>query len=71
MGDELVGYLRLTDKSLRRRWITDLVVKPAARRMGSPHAGLGSAIPGGATQNQGHVETAKNCAAIRLAQKLG
>ncbi|MBA4379411.1 MAG: hypothetical protein C0393_01770 [Anaerolinea sp.] len=75
LGDELVGYLRLTDKIVpQTAWITDLVVKPAARRRGIAST-LVLAAQSWAVQRKNlrviMEMTSKNCAAIRLAQKLG
>jgi ribosomal protein S18 acetylase RimI-like enzyme len=75
LGDEQVGYLRLTDKVIpQTAWITDLVVAPGVRRKGIATA-LILAAQSWAVQRKNRraiMEMAsKNCAAIRLAQKLG
>jgi len=75
LGEAQVGYLRLTDKVIpQTAWITDLAVALAARRKGIATA-LILAAQAWAVQRKNRravLEMAsKNCAAIRLAQKLG
>jgi len=75
LGEAQVGYLRLTDKVIpQTAWITDLAVAFAARRKGIATA-LILAAQAWAVQRKNRravMEMAsKNCAAIRLAQKMG
>jgi len=75
LGEAQVGYLRLTDKVIpQTAWITDLAVTQAARRKGIATT-LILAAQAWAVQRKNRravMEMAsKNCAAIRLAQKLG
>ncbi len=75
LEDELVGYLRLTDKIIpQTAWITDLVVRPTARRKGIATT-LALAAQSWAVQRKNRRAImempSKNYAAIRLAQKLG
>jgi ribosomal protein S18 acetylase RimI-like enzyme len=75
LGEKQVGYLRLTDKVIpQTAWITDLVVTPALRRKGIATT-LALAAQEWAVQRKNRRAvmemTSKNCAVIRLAQKLG
>jgi ribosomal protein S18 acetylase RimI-like enzyme len=72
---QLGGYLRLSDHVIPHlAWVTDIVVEPRLRR-----SGVGSALVLAAqawAKERGDRQivmemTTKNCAAIRLAQKLG
>ncbi len=75
VGSGLGGYLRLSDQVIPKlAWIMDLAVEPRLRR-----SGIGSALVLAAqawAKERGDRQiilemTSKNCAAIRLAQKLG
>jgi ribosomal protein S18 acetylase RimI-like enzyme len=75
VGSGLGGYLRLSDQvNPKLAWIMDLVVEPRLRRSGVASALVLAAQAWARDRGDRQIimeMTSKNCAAIRLAQKLG
>jgi ribosomal protein S18 acetylase RimI-like enzyme len=71
----LGGYLRLSDQVIQKvAWIMDIAVEPRLRRSGVASALILAAQAWARDRGDRQIileMTSKNCAAIRLAQKLG
>jgi ribosomal protein S18 acetylase RimI-like enzyme len=75
IGSGLGGYLRLSDQVVPKvAWIMDIAVEPRLRRSGVASALILAAQAWARERGDRQIimeMTSKNCAAIRLAQKLG
>jgi ribosomal protein S18 acetylase RimI-like enzyme len=75
IGSGLGGYLRLSDQVIQKvAWIMDLAVEPRLRRSGVASTLILAAQKWAKERGDRQIimeMTSKNCAAIRLAQKLG